>query len=433
VRRPLDEEIDRFAGRMLELGLTPSTAVAVTDREGTLYEQSYGGPDLDALWEIGSISKSFTAVVVLQLAEEGVLDLRVPVTEYLPWFSVKSRYEPITLHHLLTHTGGLIMGSEIATASTFDVIAVADTETGFAPGEHLWYSNVGYRAIGLLLEQVTGRSYPDLIQERVLDPLGMRNSTPTIVHETRKRLPPGFLPFYDDRPWRPEHGFVPATWIESAEGDGSICCTPADLATYLRALMRGGEGLLSPESFRLMTALHTVDDQEGGHYGYGLVTEEAALGHGGGMVGYHAHMWADLAAGLGAVAFINGATGAHALTGAAIALAKGAEPEEASFTPGEPLLDDGSAPPELAGLLGHYRAHNPWLTNFRIGARGGTLWFGADGVDIERHPLTPLDDGSFRVGEAPWSPERLRFDTPIDGKAQRAFYSGNPYFRCFTP
>jgi CubicO group peptidase (beta-lactamase class C family) len=433
VPRPLDEEIDRFAGRILELRLSPATAVAVIDNDTTLYQRTYGGVDPGGLWQIGSIGKSFTAVVTLQLVEEGLLDLHAPVTEYLPWFSVKSPYEPIALHHLLTHTGGLIVGSEIAPASTYDVIALSESEPGCAPGEHYWYSNVGYRTVGVVLEQVTGRRYADLVQERVFDRLGMRDSTAAIVHETRKRLVPGYSPFYDDRPWHPEHGLVPATWAESAEADGCICCTTADLATYLRAFMRGGEGILSPESFRMMTTPHAADEQEGGHYGYGLVVEEAALGHTGSMLGYHAAMWADLAMGIGAVTMVNGPVGAKALCDAAIALAKDQQPDELRFTPGKPMTDDGSAPPELAGLVGHYRSYNPWYSNFRVIGRDGSLWLGVEETEVEYHPLTALRDGSFHVGEAPWMPERVRFDTPIDGKAQRAIYSGNPYYRTFTP
>ncbi len=106
-----------------------------------------------------------------------MLDLHAPVTDYVPWLSVRSRFAPITLHHLLTHTAGVIASSDLAPASTYDVIVLADTEPGFAPGEHRHYSNVGYRAVGVILETVTGRPYPELLQRRLLDRLGMRASS----------------------------------------------------------------------------------------------------------------------------------------------------------------------------------------------------------------------------------------------------------------
>jgi D-alanyl-D-alanine carboxypeptidase len=130
--------VDAFAARVLETAVAPAAAVAITDRRRTLAVRTYGDAAPGSMWELGSISKSFTAVIALQLVEEGALDLHAPVAEYLPWFGVRSRFEPITVHHLLTHTAGIVQGSEIAPASTYDVIAVADTDAGCAPGEHFW-------------------------------------------------------------------------------------------------------------------------------------------------------------------------------------------------------------------------------------------------------------------------------------------------------
>ena len=105
----------------------------------------------DHLFQVGSIGKSFTAIALLQLHEEGRLDLQAPVTEYLPWFSVRSEFDPITIHHLLTHTSGLYTGMEIAPDGAFDVWALREEETGFAPGTSFNYSNLGYRTLGFVL------------------------------------------------------------------------------------------------------------------------------------------------------------------------------------------------------------------------------------------------------------------------------------------
>ena len=417
--------LDAMAAGVLGSGATPAVAVAVTDRERTVLARTYGVAGADALWQVGSIGKSFTAALTLEAVEQGLLDLHAPVTEYLPWFSVRSEYAPITLHHLLTHTAGLICGAEIATASNYDVVELASTEAGYAPGEHHWYSNVGYRAIGLVLERVTSTPYPDLVQSRLLDRLGMSESSPRIVHDTRRRLPQGHVAFYDDRPWRPEHGLAPATWLESAEADGCICCPIEDLAAWLRALWNG-------EAASVREPL-VPDEVDGDHYGYGLMVSDSGFGHTGGMVGFHAMMWADEASGIGAVACVNGIGGAKHLARGAIAISRGEPPEQFEWPPAEPLTDDGSAPPEWAPLIGHYRSFNPWLSNFRVAAVDGKLVMGTDDGYSERHPLTPLDDGELRVGEPSWSPERLRFDSLIDGAAQRAFLSGAAYHRTFTP
>ena len=428
----LTDRLDAYAETVLATGAASSMAVAVTDGERTLASRTYGAPD-GALFQFGSIGKSFTAIVALQLAEQGLLDLRAPVTDVLPWFTVGGMTAPITLHHLLTHSSGLIQGSEIATGSNYDVVAVADTAVGFAPGEHLWYSNVGYRVIGWMLERVSGQGYPQLVSERILERLGMAESEPWIVQGMRPRLAQATVPAFDDRPWRPEHGLVPATWIDSAEADGCICSSGSDLAIYLRALMTRDERLLSPESWAAMLAPHVEIDQddEGGHYGYGIRIGPQDFGHGGGMIGTGSLMLASHG-GLGAVAMACGYMGGTAMARAGLALAAGTEPEPFALELAEPLDDDGSCPEQWRPLLGHYRSHNAWLTNFRVVAKEGGLRWVCDHLSDERAPMMPLEDGGFRVGERDWSPERLRFDTIIDGVAQRALLSGAPYTRTFT-
>lgn len=428
----LADRLDAYAETVLATGAASSMAVAVTDGERTLASRSYGVPD-GTMFQFGSIGKSFTAILALQLAERGLLDLHAPVADVLPWFTVGGTTAPITLHHLLTHSSGLIQGAEIATGSNYDVVALADTEVGFAPGEHLWYSNVGYRVIGWMLERVSGHGYPRLVREGILEPLGMAESEPWIVQEMRPRLAQATVPSFDDRPWRPEHGLVPATWIDSAEADGCICSSGGDLAIYLRALMTRDERLLSAESWAAMLTPHVEDDQEGdrGHYGYGIAIGAKDFGHGGGMIGTGSLMVATYD-GLGAVAMACGYMGGTAMARAALALAGGGEPEPFALELSEPLEDDGSCPDQWRPFLGHYRSHNAWLTNFRVAARDGQLWWGCDHLSDERAPVTPLAGGEFRVGGRDWSPERLRFDTIIDGVAQRALLSGAPYTQTFT-
>ena len=271
------ELIDAYAQRVLATGMAPAVSLAITDRERTLAARTYGAAASDALWPVGSIGKSFTAVLAMQLVEEDALDLHAPVSDYVPWLSVGGGTAPITLHHLLTHTAGVIASSDRAPASNYDVIALADIETGFAPGEHRHYSNVGFRAVGVLLEAVTGQRYGELIQRRVLDRLGMRDSVPVMLHETRRRLPGGHVLYYDDRPWQRAHGLAPGPWVESAEADGCLCCSAEDLAGYLRALWSGDELLSAPSLAAMKTAFAP---HEGEAYGYGLEIDRDGFGTG---------------------------------------------------------------------------------------------------------------------------------------------------------
>jgi len=150
----------------------------------------------------------------------------------------------------------------------------------------------------------------------------MADTDPAITHATRRHLAAGYRHFYDDRPWRREHGHVPATWLETDTADGCLAGTASDLACYLRMLMNGGaqpDGLLLSEAaFDLMTTPHArlpgarldPDEIESGGYGYGIYSyvqdDRHHIGHGGGMVGWHTHMLADRTTGIGAVVLING-------------------------------------------------------------------------------------------------------------------------------
>ena len=316
-------EIDRYVEfRMAEADM-PGLALAITDRENPLRVSTYGFADLsagtpihaDMMFEIGSIGKSFTNVALMQLRDEGLLDLSVPVAQYLPWFDVQSDYGPISTHHLMTHTAGLPAGTDIGTHGLYESWALRYSRTNAPPGEDFRYSNVGYKTLGLLLEELDGRPYADAIKARVLDRLGMRDSHPVIGFDTRKREPVGYRRFFDDRPEHREHGLVPAQWTEYGVGDGCQVSTAEDMGIYLRMLMNGGVGptgrVMSEESFRLMTQRAIATQQWGGAwYGYGLITADidghVYLGHGGSTTGFVSAMIADMDEGIGVVVLING-------------------------------------------------------------------------------------------------------------------------------
>ena len=314
--QPMGEEalvpLSRWIERRLERDGSPGLSLAITDRDGLLNTAVFGKADLAAgtpvtpahLFEIGSIGKSFTAIALLQLAEEGRVDLQAPVTEYLPWFSVRSDHEPIRLHHLLTHTAGLTAGLDFAPAGAIQVWALRDAVAATPPGTYFHYSNLGYKVLGEVLRAVTGESYGRTIQRRILAPLGLVDSVPTIDDGDRPRLAVGYAPGSDDRPWWPGQPLWPATWLETDTADGCLAMTAADLATYLRMLLRRGEldgrRVLSETGFDRLTqrAIATDEPPEDSWYGYGvnttLVDGSTRLWHGGGMVGYFAGMVGDL-------------------------------------------------------------------------------------------------------------------------------------------
>ena len=316
-------EIGRFIERRMEEVNIPGLALAVTGREKLLHAAPFGYADLSSgrpvqpgtMFEIGSIGKSFTNIALMQLRDEGRLDLQAPVSRYLPWFEVQSDFAPVTTHHLMSHTSGLPTGTDIGPHGLYEAWALRNSRTAAPPGEYFRYSNVGYKALGFLLEEIDGRPYQDAIQERVLAPLGMRNSHPVIGYDTRRRAAVGYRRFYDDRPEHWNHGLVPALWTEYGVGDGCQASTAEDMCVYLRMLMNRGSGppgrVMSEESFRLMTQRVIATRQWGGAwYGYGLIMAEvdghAHLGHGGSTTGFMSGMVADTDDGIGVVVLING-------------------------------------------------------------------------------------------------------------------------------
>lgn len=536
--------LDAYAERQLRARATPGMTVGLTDRERLLGVRTYGYANVDSrqpvapetLFEIGSIGKSFTSIALMQLREEGLFDPQAPITDYLPWWRVQSRHAPIRCHHLLSHTAGLITGSDFSPDQRFEAWALRDSEASTPPGERFHYSNIGYKTLGMALEAITGRAWAAVVRDGILDPLGMRDTDPRITHETRKRLAQPYRRFYDDRPGHPSQPLVPAPWLETDTGDGCVSSTAADMAAYLRMLLNRGRGpggrLISEESFDLLTqrvSARRVGDGPEMHYGYGLMTWEegghAFLGHSGGMVGYSAQMTGDQTAGLGVFVAINGPGNAREVAAYALQLLTAAANDQSLPDPpptGDParipdaadyagvyrggadgdltLVAEGDRlaieqageripleergadtfvtphpafdrfplvvardaagrvvelshgprwrvcaayagpttfdyPAEWEAFAGHYRSHNPWSPNFRVLLRKGQLFIAwpaePDGFNPE-DVLTPLPDGSFRVSDDPGNPERVRFDTVVNGEAWRAHVSGCEYYRFFT-
>jgi len=537
---PIDAEraftaLDRYIEKKMELGSIPGLAIGVTDRDHLLGCRYHGFADIgagtvpgpDTLFEIGSISKSFASIVALQLVEEGLLDLSLPVDEYLPWLEMKWKREKFSMHHLMSHTAGLPIGQEVTPEAISEVWAVMGMELGCSPGQHFHYSNIGYKMVGLVIEEITGRSCADEIKSRVFGPLGMGKSHAAITADLRESLATGYEPFPDDRPVRRGIGMVPAPWWEGDSADGSICSTPEDMSAYVRMLLNlgayPGGRLLSDAFFSDLTRpVIRPDDSEGEHYAYGLSVESVDghrfVAHTGGMVGYISAMRMDLASGIGVIVLTNGATDVddvarYALKAfSAISQGDGDIPSELPYSLGtEPaesyagvygsgrgsltVTPDGSgglivtsggrsgtllshgkgaflvelpgfdvfllrfsredgrvtmvsygdrvyrrdrteasedAVPDLAQpFIGHFRSSNPWLTNFRVLYRNGSLWFVPPTGDEQE--LVSLGESMFRIGPDERSPERLTFDATVNGKAQRADVSGQSYARTRGP
>ena len=427
------EAVDLYVQQRMRNLKMPGVALAITDLERTLTLSTFGFADLAAgspvqpntMFEVGSIGKSFTTVALMQLREEGRLDLHEPVSSYLPWFEVKSDYGPITTHHLMTHTSGLPSGTDIGTHGLYEVWALRDSRTGSPPGEYFRYSNVGYKTLGFLLEELDGRSYQDSIRARVLDPLGMDNSHAVIGHETRKRAAVGYRSFYDDRPEHVNHGLVPAMWTEYGVGDGCQASTAEDMATYLRMFMNGGSGptqrLMSADSYVLMTQRAAATHLWGGaHYGYGLTMADidghSYLGHGGSTTGFVAAVIADLDDGIGVVVLINGLVQSYGAAGMALhilsLLRAGLHQQQIPSLPSEP---DAELTTNATDFVGSFRTGEHRLIVSAQGNRLSLKWEGRDVV------LQPRGEDRFYVPDPGLEHHLLEFGRR-EGQVVEAFH-----------
>ncbi|MEP6842449.1 MAG: serine hydrolase domain-containing protein, partial [Pseudolysinimonas sp.] len=271
----------------------PGGVAVVTDRQGDLYTHSFGFVDVERgiraephhLFEIGSISKLYTAATLLHLVDDGKLRLDQPIGEILTW--VPPAIAGARIDHLLQHTAGLVSGID-AVPDQVAQIAGFTGELSEAPaGSWHHYSNLGFILAGLAVEQLTGRPLADLEQQLIFDPLGMGDTTATVTNADYERLARGYRAVGDDRPWLPGDPLRVADWLEVDGADGSIAQTAGDLAVFARMLLARGDGLAEPAVIERMistlapsgeetVAITGLEPVTGSRYGLGINVETIA-------------------------------------------------------------------------------------------------------------------------------------------------------------
>jgi CubicO group peptidase (beta-lactamase class C family) len=371
----------------------PGMVVGITDRKETQKVIVHGFSDLkrktaltpDSLFAIGSISKSFTAIALMQLLDEGRFDPRAPITRYLPWFKVNSTFAPITGHHLLSHTAGLPNYFADLASSRFAAYALREFQPSYAPGAHYWYSNTGFQILGYVLESVEHAPYHTLIERRVLQPLGMTASFAVIDDSQRAAMPVSYVRWpYDDT-------YVEAPWFEYSAADGSILSTAADMCAYTRFILNRGTTthgrLLTEKSFERLTTPVLEN------YAYGLRVQQSDgdtfIGHGGSIAGFNSSITADMNDGFAVVFLSNGGLD-PALDQWVVSVLKAAYR-------GQPFGDPPPRQPAtqtltLSQYVGTYRAADGHAIEFVAAGSGVALRQGNAIV-----PLTPMGTDTFRT------------------------------------
>jgi CubicO group peptidase (beta-lactamase class C family) len=296
----LTRRLDSIAGYWVRRHLAVGIVAAVVRGDDTLLMKPYGKADvewdvpmpLDAMFEIGSATKQFTAVAVLKLRDQGKLSLDDEITKWLPDFNTHGH--TVTLRELLAHTSGIgdfTEAPEFATLMTNlrfprDSAYALEQRTPpqFAPGEEQIYNNAGFWLLGLVIERASGMTYEDYIERNIFAPLGMTRSMYCHSEEDIPRRAHGYFVSRDHVIRRAPTNVH--TWPFSA---GSLCSTAGDLITWLDAL-HGGR-VLSPASYTELITPARLHDGTPLRYSMGLqVGPDPSglmyLGHGGRIPGF---------------------------------------------------------------------------------------------------------------------------------------------------
>jgi CubicO group peptidase (beta-lactamase class C family) len=292
----LAEKIDAVMSEVYKPG-QPGAAVIVRKNGETLFRKGYGLADLelqapiepDMVFRLGSITKQFTAIAVLILAEQGKLGLQDDVTRFLPDFPAQGR--KITVEHLLTHTSGIqsytdmpewlpLMRKDMTLTELIDLFK--DKPMQFEPGESWAYNNSGYILLGAVIEKVSGKTYEAFIDERIFKPLGMKHS----YYGSAERIIPRRIPGYQSG----NGGFVNAPYLSMTQpyAAGSLLSSVDDLAVWSDAVFSGR--LVKKEWLDKAFAPYKLKNGESSGYGYGwFITEfegHRSIEHGGGINGF---------------------------------------------------------------------------------------------------------------------------------------------------
>ncbi|HKI02998.1 MAG TPA: serine hydrolase domain-containing protein [Thermoanaerobaculia bacterium] len=430
---PALRAIDTFAERHRREWGIPGMTLGLADRNGLIAARTYGHSDIktglplrpEELFEIGSITKSFVGIALLQLREEGKLDLDRPIRELLPWLRIESTYAPIRVRHLMSHTSGLPNPLSLPAIPLW---------TAHPPGEHFHYCNLGYQILGLLIETLDRRPLRESLRTRILQPLGMSASEPVISHEIRPRLPVSYWPLYDDRPFQRHGPIVEAPNLVMDNAAGCIASTPADMALYMRMLLNRGRTLqgrlISEESFALFTrpAIPSPGFGEGAGYGFGIAVQpvegRTLLRHTGGMVSFSSAMQVDLDAGFGAFASVNASLAGYRPNAvAAYALAVLRAAGEGRPLPPAPEPDDPFQVPKAADYAGTYTS--PEGRKVVLMAEGGLLKLVHKGEPVVLERIAP---DSFWVSDPAFALFPLSFGrTDGAGAVVEASHGGDWY------
>lgn len=279
----------------------PGAAVLVEKDGEILLRKGYGLANLELevpirpemVFRVGSVTKQFTAIAILELVEQGKLALDDDITKYLPGFPTHG--QKVTIEHLLTHTSGIksytdletwrkVMREDRSVPQMIDLFK--DEAPDFAPGEKWLYDNSGYFLLGAILEKVTGQPYADWMAAHLFTPLGLTHTT----YGADAPILPGRVEGYEGPPGHHRNAaYISMTQPYAA---GALVSSVDDLARWARALDAGT--LVRKDLLERMSTPYRLKSGKPTGYGYGLAAwsyeGHRVLEHGGGINGFAAEL-----------------------------------------------------------------------------------------------------------------------------------------------
>lgn len=296
--------IDQVVDRELPQKQIPSLSICLVDDGKIVGSRAYGIADLTGtkpvddktMYRVGSVSKLFTDLAVMQLVAAGKIDLDAPVQKYLPDFQPENPYDvPITLRQLMSHQSGLVReppvgnyfdGTEPTLAET--VASLNDTKLIYKPGERTKYSNAAISVVGLVVEKVSGQSYNDYMRQHILEPMQMSNSSMLYEGKAKEQLAEALMWTHHAAPFKApvfELGTAPA---------GNLYATVDDLGNFLLTIFAGGsyqgKQVLPAETMATMLGGNKAAGEDDPLFGIGFklgkIDGHPTFGHGGAVYGF---------------------------------------------------------------------------------------------------------------------------------------------------
>ena len=296
--------LSEFINEQLTEKDIPAISIALVDNQNLVWQKGFGlanpktktPPNANTVYRVGSVSKLFTDIAVMQLVERGRLNLDEPVTRYLPEFRPRNPFgKAITLRQLMSHRSGLVR--ETPVGSYFDpteptlastIASLNQTSLVYAPDTRTKYSNAAIATVGYVLERAQKTPFATYLKQAVLDPLNMQSSSFAPTPAVKKSLAKAQMWTLDGRTFEAptfELGIAPA---------GSMYTTLSDLSKFMSAMFAGGRGangrLLKRETLEEMWTPETDAQGNKTPYGIGFRISELqgrrAIGHGGAIYGF---------------------------------------------------------------------------------------------------------------------------------------------------